>query len=460
MKAENALPPKGTRDFGPETMAKRSWTIERIRKSFQKFGFAELQTPAMENLPILLGKYGMEGEKLIYKILNSGPYLRKGQKGEVSFEDFETGEKKLTPLISEKGLRYDLTVPFARYVAKKHNELNFPFKRYQIQPVWRADRPQKGRFREFWQCDADTVGSNSPGSDAEMILLTADVMASLGIKDYLVRINNRKILSGICAEFCPNAEAEKVIGALDKLEKIGQEKVLNELSALGLTGSELDRFRSYLDIGNDPSSAVSNLEGLKMQDNRVSTGLKEITEILDLCEDLGAKLQFDPVLARGLDYYTGSIFEVSIKDSGIGSVSGGGRYDDLTGVFGVPGIPGVGISFGLDRINEYLESNNGFPEEVLRGPDYLICHTDKESANGTWELWRELRRSDLKGSAFHGNEKLKKQIQYADRSGINYVIVVGPEEIKKKKYMLKNLKTGDQKALSSDEIINTIKNGG
>ena len=459
MKIENALPPKGTRDFGPDTMAKRTWIIERIREKFQKFGFVELQTPALENLKVLLGKYGMEGEKLLYKVLNSGPYLRKGQKDEVAVEAFQNGEKELTPLISEKGLRYDLTVPFARYVALNHRELNFPFKRFQIQPVWRADRPQKGRFREFWQCDADIVGSSAPSTDAEMILLTQEVMESLGIGDYTIRINNRKVLNGICQAYCPDAPADKVIGTLDKLDKIGKEKVLEELRSLGLSPESTAKFSSYLKLGSESGNAIEELSNLALKNAEFREGLDETKMILDLSASSGDQVKFDPNLARGLDYYTGSIFEVVAKASGIGSLSGGGRYDDLTGVFGVSGIPGVGISYGLDRIYEYLESNEGFPENLERAGDFMICHIDEDSVAGAWKLWQELRTKDLRGFMYPEASKLKKQFQYADKASIPYVIVVGPDEIRSGKYQLKHLGSGKQESLTPDEIFKSIIKG-
>ncbi len=456
MKGEKALPPKGTRDFGPAVMAKRNWIIDRIREGYRKFGFSELQTPAMENLSVLLGKYGLEGDKLIYKILNSGQYLGKDKEDGVSSSDLEQGESAVTKKISEKGLRYDLTVPFARYVAANHKELSFPFKRHQIQPVWRADRPQKGRFREFWQCDADTVGSSSLFSDAELIIMAHEILFSLGIDNFRFLINHRSILEGV-AELCaPNLELSQFTGTLDKLDKIGKEKVFEQLQQQGVEQSGIDSLNRYLDF-----SDIREIEqGFKDEspESALAAGIQDLKRIMGLVEkgSQNSGLVFDPSLARGLDYYTGSIFEIVIPDSGVGSICGGGRYDNLTGIFGVPGIPGVGLSFGLDRLYEYFESKGLFPENNSGSPEFIVCHVDRESMEGAWTLWAKLSQSGISGFVYPETAKIKKQFQYADRNNIQFVIVVGPDEIQQERYSLKDLRSGEQFSFSIDELIEKI----
>jgi histidyl-tRNA synthetase len=459
MKLEKVSQPKGTRDFGPKVMAQRNWILTIIKQKFQKFGFDELQTPALENLSVLLGKYGEEGDKLVFKILNSGRYLKKGEAGEVTKEILDQGETKLTPLISEKGLRYDLTVPFARFIAKNHREISFPFKRFQIQPVWRADRPQKGRFREFFQCDADTVGSYSPYADAEMIVLAHEIMEALGISEFSFHLNHRKILNGICSEFCPEVAQERVLACLDKKEKIGNEKVLGLLKELEVSDRGLDGFKKLLEMEAGGISIIEKIEELANGSQLAKLGLSETREIFKSVQDLDLpnfSLKFTPSLARGLDYYTGSIFEIVVPGSEVGSLCGGGRYDDLTGIFGVEGIPGVGISFGLDRIFELLKSKGSFPDAMSEDSRFLVCHVDENCMPESWKLLGELRKADCQGSIFPETGKLKKQIQYADKNGFRYIIVVGPEEIKNQLYKIKDLRTGEQESISMKKIIQTL----
>ncbi len=460
MKPENISIPKGTRDFDPLTMAKRNWIIDTIRSKFLLFGFKELQTPAMENLSVLLGKYGEEGDKLIFKILNSGLYLPRAGENEIDLEKIGKGEKELTREISEKALRYDLTVPFARFVAKNHKELSFPFKRFQIQPVWRADRPQKGRFREFFQCDADTVGSSSIQTDAEMALLAYEVIKALGLSGFQMNINHRGFLNDFCEDYCQGIEVEKILPILDKQDKIGTEKTLALLSDIGVEKRGIEGFEKLFGISGDPESVISSLHKLLAREG--SNGLEALRSMVEHLERpvKDGFLKINPGLARGLDYYTGSIFEIISPKAGIGSISGGGRYDNLTEIFGVPGIPGVGLSFGLDRIMEVMEKESLFPELEEQNQGFLICPMDEASTHVGWELLTSLRSNGSKGWMYPEIQKLKKQIQYADKNNFDHVIIIGEAEIQGGKFLLRDLKSGEQVQLPKEELLKRLDPNG
>ena len=447
--------PKGTRDFGPEKMVKRNYILDTIKYTFQKFGFQPLETPSMENLNVLTGKYGDEGDQLIFKILNSGDYLSK-----VSQSNIEAGSKALTPVISEKALRYDLTVPFARYVVMNRGEMTFPFKRFQVQPVWRADRPQKGRYREFYQCDADVVGTTSLLCEAEIILMIKEVFTKFKIQDYTIKINNRKILSGIAEVVGAQGKETDLFVAIDKLDKIGIEKVAEELQAKGFEETNIEKVKEVLttsgtieETTNFITSILSNSEiGLK--------GIEELKEIFDIVEKTGNNLNnigFDLTLARGLSYYTGAIFEVKINNVGIGSVSGGGRYDDLTGVFGLPDVPGVGFSFGVDRLYDALEELDLFPKETLKSTEVLICSFDQEGISYSYPLIQKLRDNDIKSELYPDAVKIKKQLNYANNKHVSFVIMIGSDEMSSGELTLKNMVSGEQSTGTIDQLIEIIK---
>ncbi len=450
--------PKGTRDFGPVQMAKRNFIFDTIKSVFQKFGFQPLETPSMESLSVLTGKYGDEGDQLLYKILNSGDYLSK-----VSSSEFEAGAKTLLPKIAEKGLRYDLTVPFARYVVMNQHEITFPFKRYQIQPVWRADRPQKGRYREFYQCDADVVGTSSLVCEAEIALMISEVFEKLGIADYSIKINNRKVLTGIAEAIGAQGKENDLFVAIDKLDKIGTEKVLDELREKGFSEEALAKLTPILNVSGNIGEVVQTAEEIVKDSDTGKKGIAEVREILALVSSLSPeksvdKLQFDITLARGLSYYTGTIFEVKVNNVKIGSVSGGGRYDNLTGVFGLPDVSGVGISFGVDRIYDVMEELQLFPAGQMNGTQILIINFDEKSARHAMGLLTQLREAGLHAEIYPDAVKLKKQFGYADKNSIPFVLMAGPEEIAAAAYGFKNMRTGKQEQLSLDAIIAQLKN--
>lgn len=458
--------PKGTRDFGPEQMAKRNYILNTIREVFRKFGYQPLETPSMENLSVLTGKYGDEGDQLLFKVLNSGDYLSK-----TTERDYQEGAQHLLPKIAEKGLRYDLTVPFARYVVMNQHEITFPFKRYQIQPVWRADRPQKGRYREFYQCDADVVGTDSLICEAEIVLMIEQVFEKFDVQDFTIKINNRKILKGIVEAIGAQGKETELLVAIDKLDKIGLEKVMAELQDRGFTEEALEKLRPVFHIGaatpgggSPEGSHEARLEAARqvLQDSEVGKqGLDELQQAFTLVKDMGSQagnLQFDITLARGLSYYTGAIFEVKVNNSSISSsVSGGGRYDNLTGVFGLPDVSGVGISFGVDRIYDVMEDLDLFPKESLTSTQVLIVNFDRETEKHALGLLSELREAGLSAEIYPDAVKLKKQFAYADKKGIPYILVAGAEEVKSRRYGLKDLKTGEQVARSLEEIIHYIR---
>ncbi len=449
MSIEKPSLPKGTRDFNPAQMARRNYIIDTIKAVFRNYGFSQIETPAMENLSVLTGKYGDEGDQLLFKVLNSGDYLKK-----TAIEDYSAGSKVFSSLITEKGLKYDLTVPFARYVVMNRNDITFPFKRFQIQPVWRADRPQKGRYREFYQCDADIIGSDSLVQEAEIILMINDVYQRLKLKDFDIVVNNRKILSGISEVIGMADKFTEFCVAIDKLDKVGTEKVFEELVEKGCTTEGLDKLSKLL---NTPSK--EQLEILSEYLASSQTGIKGLEEVNELIAGLGSNnldqlhFKFDLSLARGLTYYTGTIIEVKPTSVKMGSITAGGRYDNLTGIFGLDGVSGIGISFGLDRIYDVLEELQLFPEKIENNTKLMLACFDKESLLKAISVATTLRQANISTSLYPEAAKLKKQFQYANRMNIPFVVVIGPEELEKRIFSLKNMVTGEQQEMTLDEII-------
>jgi histidyl-tRNA synthetase len=449
--------PKGTRDFGPAVMAKRQFIFDAIRTVFQTYGFQPLETPAMENLSTLTGKYGEEGDQLLFKILNSGDYL----KDVVSSILTSKNSRSLTPEIAEKGLRYDLTVPFARFVVMNRNEVAFPFKRYQIQPVWRADRPQKGRYREFYQCDADVVGTDSLLCEAEIILMIKAVFAALGIAGYSIRINHRAILNGVAERIGAAGKESALFVAIDKLDKTGEEKVKEELLGKGFSEESLT---VLFEILNVKGSAAEKLDFLKSKfkgSDQGNKGIRDLEEVFHLLKSLGSEdthVDFDIPLARGLSYYTGCIFEVKIDNVMIGSVSGGGRYDNLTQAFGdKENLSGVGFSFGVDRIYDAMEELKIFPRHAQASSQALICHFDKESMDYGLGILTKLRAAGIASEIYPDTSKIKKQLDYANKKQIPYAMVIGSEEVTSGLIAFKNLETGEQEKFYLEQIIQQLK---
>ncbi|GIZ08748.1 histidine--tRNA ligase [Flavobacterium sp. UMI-01] len=436
--------PKGTRDFSPVEVAKRQYIIQTIRTNFEKFGFQPIETPSFENSETLMGKYGEEGDRLIFKILNSGDYLAKANATHLEAKD----STKLTASISEKALRYDLTVPFARYVVQHQNEIEFPFKRYQIQPVWRADRPQKGRFREFFQCDADVVGSQSLWQEVELVQLYDAVFTDLGLNGATVKINNRKILSGIAEVIGASDKLIDFTVALDKLDKIGEEGVKKEMMDKGITETAIQKVQPLFNFTGTITEKLEKLSQLLAESQEGMKGIAELRFICDKVLELGLAtviLDLDVTLARGLNYYTGAIFEVAApKGVTMGSIGGGGRYDDLTGIFGLKNMSGVGISFGLDRIYLVIEELDLFPKTVTISTKALFLNYGENEALYAMSAIKELRASGIKVEMYPDNVKLGKQFQHADKRHIPYAVIVGDEEMKTGQYALKNLTTGEQ----------------
>jgi len=448
--------PKGTRDFGPAQMAKRQYILNIIKQVFQKYGFQPLETPAMENLTTLTGKYGEEGDQLLFKILNSGDFLK-----DIETQKLESKNSKgITFDISEKGLRYDLTVPFARYVVMNRNEITFPFKRYQIQPVWRADRPQKGRYREFYQCDADVVGTDSLICEAEIVLMIREVFTGLGIKDYTIKINHRAILTGL-AELCEaKGNESSLFVAIDKLDKIGDEKVKEELRGRGFTEASLITLFEILNFKGTTQQKIEFLSNKFSNSPSGQKGIADFKEVLNLLSAYGtseAHVEFDIALARGLSYYTGCIFEVKINNVSIGSVSGGGRYDNLTGGFGLPNVSGVGFSFGVDRLYDAMEELKLFPQEAQISSKVLIAYFDLESQRYGLGILQTLRANGVASEIYPDSVKIQKQLDYANKKMIPFTIVIGSEEVKSGLLAFKTMKTGEQQKKSVHEIISIIK---
>jgi histidyl-tRNA synthetase len=443
--------PKGTRDFGPVQMARRNYILDVIKATFQLFGYQQIETPAMENLSTLTGKYGDEGDQLLFKILNSGDFLK-----ELSAEDLAKGSGANLNKLSEKGLRYDLTVPFARYVAMNRNELSFPFKRYQIQPVWRADRPQKGRYREFYQCDADVVGTDSLLCEAEIIGMIRQVFTKLGLTQYSIKINNRKILTGIAEAIGADGKEGPLCVAIDKLDKIGWEKVQEELQQRGFENDSLDRLAPLVNLKEGVSARMEVLNGFLKNSPTGLQGLQELEEVFGLLERMGTNLDhvdFDPMLARGLSYYTGAIFEVKVHGVSIGSVSGGGRYDNLTGVFGLPGVPGVGFSFGVDRLYDVLEELDLFPTDRMEGTQLLLAHFDQAGFDYALKCLPILRDAGIRTELYPEVCKLKKQLEYASKKDLPFVGICGDQEIATQTLAVKALASGTQETLTLKEVI-------
>lgn len=447
--------PRGTRDFGPKIMAKRNYIFSTVRKVFQQYGFEPLETPSMEQLSVLTGKYGDEGDQLIFKIVNSGNFL-----DGIPSESLTSGDsKKLLPQIAEKALRYDLTVPFARFVVMNRNEISFPFKRYQMQPVWRADRPQKGRYREFYQCDADVVGTNSLFCEAEFVLMADQVLSGLGLKDFTIQINNRKILSGLAEAIGENGKEGIICVAIDKLDKIGEEGVGKELFEKGISEKAIAELLKTLKIGGSPEEQIDGLSDILKSSETGLKGIEEVKTVLSTLKNFpisNAKIVYNLSLARGLSYYTGCIFEIKAGGVQMGSISGGGRYDNLTGVFGLPGVSGVGISFGVDRIFDVLEELELFPSSVSRTTDVLITAFDGAAFEYGYGVLANLRQKGIHAELYPEPVKIKKQLDYADSKKIPFVVLIGSEEMQTGKLTFKNMVTGNQEKLTIEEISNQI----
>ncbi len=448
--------PKGTRDFSPADVAKRNYIIQIIKSNFEKFGFQPIETPSFENSETLMGKYGEEGDRLIFKILNSGDYLSKANESHLESKD----STKLTSSISEKALRYDLTVPFARYVVQHQNDIEFPFKRYQIQPVWRADRPQKGRFREFYQCDADVVGSKSLWQEVELVQLYDTVFTALGLQGVTIKINNRKILSGIAAVIGASDKLIDFTVALDKLDKIGEDGVKKEMIEKGIPEEALSKVQPLFNFTGSITEKIEKLSVLLQDSEEGMKGVEELRFICETVSKLGlstAVLDLDVTLARGLNYYTGAIFEVAPpKTVAMGSIGGGGRYDDLTGIFGLKNMSGVGISFGLDRIYLVLEELKLFPETVAATSKALFINYGNNEAFYAMQAIKKLRESGIKVELYPDNVKVAKQFQHADKRGIPFAIIAGEQELESKTFALKNLLSGEQQVLDLEGLKNYL----
>ena len=442
--------PKGTRDFSPVEMLRRRYIFDTVRKVFELHGFMPIETPSMENLSTLLGKYGDEGDKLLFKVLNSGDFL-----SSLSAEDIADGNSNRSALkISDKGLRYDLTVPFARYVVQHQSEIAFPFKRYQIQPVWRADRPQKGRYREFCQCDVDVVGSDSLLNEVELVQIVAEVFEKLGIFVTL-KMNNRKILYGIAETIGHLDKMVDITVAIDKLEKIGLEAVESELADKGLDTAAIEALRPILQLSGSNAEKIASLRGVLASSQLGLKGVDEIEQVLGYCERLGVAIdiELDLSLARGLNYYTGAIFEVKAKDFQIGSICGGGRYDDLTGIFGLKGVSGVGISFGADRIYDVLLGLDLFPkEEMVASSKVLFVNFGGEDERVSLELMKKLRYSGISCEIYPDAAKMKKQMDYANKRSIPYVVIIGESERTSRTASVKQMDTGQQWSVAFDVL--------
>lgn len=442
--------PKGTRDFGPQQMAKRNYILDHIKSVFKKYGYIPLETPAMENLSVLTGKYGDEGDQLLYRVLNSGDFLKKVPEQE-QLNDY----KQLSSIIAEKGLKYDLTVPFARHVVMNQHDIAFPFKRYQIQPVWRADRPQKGRYREFYQCDADVVGTNSLICEAELMGMIHDVFEGFKFKDYQVSISSRKVLEGLAEQCEVRDQFSAFCTVLDKLDKIGKARVVEELSTLGVKAVKADALFEVLE-SNDP------LESLKIflqNSAEGKTGIGEVTQTFEYMRSLNIPLDrfvFDPSLARGLSYYTGVIYEVKPTSIQMGTITAGGRYDDLTGIFGLRGVSGVGVSFGIDRIYDTLEELDLFPKETVKSTTLLITNFDQQAEKVGLSILYQLRAAGISAEIYPESVKLKKQMTYADKKQIPFVLMVGSQEIANERFVLKNMEEGKQESYSVEALIELL----
>ncbi len=446
--------PKGTRDFSPEVMVKRNYIFNNIKEVFQKYGYLPIETPAMENLSTLLGKYGEEGDKLLFKILNSGDFLRKADPKLLT----DKVSEKVAAHISEKGLRYDLTVPFARFVVQHQNEIAFPFKRYQIQPVWRADRPQKGRYREFYQCDVDVVGSNSLLNEVELIQIVDEVFRKLNV-NVVLKLNNRKVLAGIAEKIGAQEKIVDITVAIDKLDKIGLENVNAELESKGLSKEAIDALQPIILLdGNNPEK-LSKLKGVLKDSETGMKGVSELDQVFEMLEvlNLDLEVELDLTLARGLNYYTGAIFEVKAKDVEIGSITGGGRYDDLTGIFGLKNVSGVGISFGADRIYDVINQLGLFPEHSDASVQLLFVNFGEKEQLHCLKLLTEIRKAGINAEIYPDPVKLKKQMTYANKKSVPFVAMVGENEMNEGVINLKNMETGEQENVTLEKLITIIK---
>ncbi|MFD0795620.1 histidine--tRNA ligase [Mucilaginibacter litoreus] len=448
--------PKGTRDFSPAEMAKRNFIFDTIKSVFRKYGYQQIETPSMENLSTLTGKYGDEGDKLIFKILNSGDFLSKADEQALATRN----SNLVTGSISEKALRYDLTVPFARYVVQHQNEIAFPFKRFQVQPVWRADRPQKGRYREFYQCDADVVGSASLLNEAEFIMIYDEALSKLGLKDFTIKINNRKILSGIAQVINKPESIIDLTVAIDKLDKIGLDGVIKELIERGFTNADIDQLKPIILLDGTNDEKLASLRTALQTSEIGLSGCDEIQTVFNYvaaCKPLTAKLELDITLARGLNYYTGAIFEVKTNEVAMGSIGGGGRYDDLTGMFGLKGLTGAGISFGADRIYDVLEELNLFPASAEQSTQVLICCFDAQGETFALPLLQNLRDANINAELYPAGAKIKKQMEYANNKQIPYTVLIGSDEMQSGLLAFKNMESGEQQKLTGEQILQYLK---
>lgn len=444
--------PKGTRDFPPAVMLRREFILDTIRSVYKKFGYQPIETPSMENLSVLTGKYGEEGDRLIFKILNSGDFLA----GAHHTDDY----KKLTPEISGKALRYDLTVPFARFVVMNQHEISFPFKRYQIQPVWRGDRPQKGRYREFFQCDADVVGSDSLIYEAEFISIYDEALSALGLKDFSVRISNRKILNGYAEAVGQNEKFQDICTAIDKLDKVGKSGVKKELLGRDIPEASADQLLQMITFEGTNEEKLAYLEKLFEHSESGKKGIAEMREVFEYYQHMdtyNGTVDFDLTLARGLTYYTGTIYEVVTNEVKMGSICGGGRYDNLTGVFGKPGLSGVGISFGVDRIYDVMMELNLFDESATQGTQVMLVNFGGESLKTGLAVLSRLRKEGISAEIYPEPAKLKKQFTYANRKNVGFTLAIGDNEVETGQYQLKNMGTGEQDALGLEEILAKLK---
>lgn len=445
--------PKGTRDFSPVEMAKRNYIFDTIRDVYHLYGFQQIETPAMETLSTLMGKYGEEGDQLLFKILNSGDYLSKLSDKELLSRE----SNQLISKFSDKGLRYDLTVPFARYVVMHRNEITFPFKRYQIQPVWRADRPQKGRYREFYQCDADIIGSDSLLNEIELVEIIDTVFSQFGIR-VAIKLNNRKILSGIAEVIGQEDKIVDITVAIDKLDKIGIENVHKELLAKGVSQESIEKLKPIIELSGTNKDKIATLKTVLSESEIGLQGVKESEFILNTVApmELTNAVDFDITLARGLNYYTGAIFEVKALDVEIGSITGGGRYDNLTGVFGMKGVSGVGISFGADRIFDVLNQLDLYPKEAIHGTSLLFVNFGDDEALYSLKALAEVRKAGISSEIYPDAAKMRKQMSYANSNGIEYVAMIGESERKTNKITLRNMATGNQELVSLEQLISEI----
>jgi histidyl-tRNA synthetase len=453
MMLKKASIPKGTRDFSPQEMTRRNYIFNTIKKVFEKYGYSPIETPAIETLSTLMGKYGEEGDKLLFKILNSGNFLSEINADDLKFSD----PAKLSFEICEKGLRYDLTVPFARYVVQNRNDITFPFKRYQIQPVWRADKPQKGRYREFYQCDADVIGSNSLLNEVELIQIMDEVFANLGINT-IIKINNRKILNGLAEVTGESEKIKEITVAIDKIDKTGIDDVIKEFEEKGIGKSAIEIIRDLMTFQGNNLKKICELRRIISQSDPGSSGIKEMEILIDYLKsvELNSKVEINLALARGLDYYTGIIFEVTATDIDIGSICGGGRYDDLTGIFGLPDVSGVGISFGAERIYDVMCKLDLFPKDSAGAVKLMFVNFGKREEKYCLDLLSKIRAKGISAELYPDQAKLKKQMTYANNKSVPFVALVGESEITEEKITVKNMEKGTQEKLNLEELLSLL----